>query len=86
MGSFVILSMATHQAIVNLNRRNSVRLLALALMAAETVLAQFAQSAPKLVGSGAVGGAEQGRSVAISGDERWRATPIDVTPGAGQVD
>jgi len=34
----------------------------------EPALAQFTQQGPKLVGTGAVGNAEQGKSVALSGD------------------
>jgi uncharacterized protein YdbL (DUF1318 family) len=39
-----------------------------ALLSSRAMLGQFAQQGPKLVGSGAVGNALQGRSVAISGD------------------
>ena len=38
------------------------------LLSSQSVLAQFSQQGPKLVGTGAVGSAAQGRSVAISGD------------------
>ena len=61
--------MTGHQTLLNPNRRNRVRLLTLALLTAETISAQFVQSAPKLIGSGAAL-AGQGASVAISGDGR----------------
>lgn len=62
--------MTTHLTMLNMNRRNRVRLLAIVVLTAEAAFAQFVQSAPKLVGSGAMGGAAQGQSVAISGDGR----------------
>ena len=38
------------------------------LLSSQLALAQFTQQRPKLVGTGAVGGAAQGVSVALSGD------------------
>src|SRR5204863_9094775 len=49
-------------------RVGTVLLCAALLWPAQPALAQFTQDGPKLVGSGAVGGAEQGQSVALSAD------------------
>jgi hypothetical protein len=38
------------------------------VFSSQLALAQFSQQGPKLVGTGAVGGANQGYSVALSGD------------------
>lgn len=54
---------------MKLRRRTALLVIACAILCVpEAVLAQFTQQGPKLVGSGAVGKAEQGISVAISGD------------------
>jgi hypothetical protein len=46
----------------------SVLIFATLLFSSQLALAQFTQQGPKLVGSGAVGDAQQGGSVAMSGD------------------
>jgi hypothetical protein len=46
----------------------SVLISALMFVSSQLALAQFTQQGPKLVGTGAVGGALQGSSVALSGD------------------
>src|SRR2546421_310461 len=49
-------------------RVGTVLLCAALLWPAQPALAQFTQDGPKLVGSGAVGSAQQGHSVALSAD------------------
>jgi hypothetical protein len=58
------------------------------LFSSQLALAQFTQQGPKLVGTGAVGGARQGWSVALSGDGNTAIVggPIDnVSTGAAWV-
>jgi hypothetical protein len=67
--------------------RTLVLILATLLFSSQLAFAQFVQQGPKLVGTGAVGGAEQGNSVALSGDGNTALVggPIDDPAGAAWV-
>jgi len=58
----------TGQAWPNLGGASVLLIFAALLFSSQLALAQFSQQGPKLVGTGVVGGAEQGISVALSGD------------------
>jgi hypothetical protein len=58
----------TGQAWPNLGGASVLLIFAALLFSSQLALAQFAQQGPKLVGTGAVGGAEQGISAALSAD------------------
>jgi hypothetical protein len=60
---------------------------AVLLLPSQLALAQFAQQGPKLVGTGAVGSAVQGWSVAVSADGSTAILggPEDNSPGAAWV-
>src|SRR5580704_5712534 len=58
----------TGQAWPNLGGASVLLIFAALLFSSQLALAQFTQQGPKLVGTGAVGNASQGISVALSGD------------------
>jgi FG-GAP repeat len=63
----------------------SVLISAALLLSSQVALAQFTQQGPKLLGSGAAGGAEQGYSVALSADGNTAIVGAFVDSGTGDA-